>query len=294
MLPLKAKILQKQKEEAEKKEEAKQIGPSAHLAPKKRKVEESENKMKAPEKLPCPFPESKNDLEERSGWIKMDGGVTKPITPPKNKKRGLVDYDTESSSSTGSSGKNSRTPSKREKFLAKKASRLKALGNVEDDLSSKVQTATLNSPAPPLKKLKENLLNSTTEKKTPEKAPSPKVPEKKKESLLDKPWVEDKQMDPEELAALKELVGDYEAPIGPQPQEVNIGGILNGSTFLTKGVESWDKKKSNHDQQLEKDVKNQKKSVFNRLDLEYDQERIEKYERKREKVEKKKRRKETY
>ena len=44
---------------------------------------------------------------------------------------------------------------------------------------------------------------------------------------------------------------------------------------------------ANHDQQLEKDVKNQKKSVFNRLDLEYDQERIEKYERKREKVEKK-------
>ena len=57
-----------------------------------------------------------------------------PMTPPKNRKRGLVDYDTESSSSTGSSGK-TRTPSKREKFLAKKASRLKALGNIEDVLS---------------------------------------------------------------------------------------------------------------------------------------------------------------
>ena len=103
-----------------------------------------------------------------------------------------------------------------------------------------------------MKKEKKNIQNSVTEEKIqektpspkiPEKTPSPKIPEKKKESLLEKPWVEDKQMDPEELAALKQLVGDYEAPIGPQPQEVNIGGILSGSTFLTKGVESWDKKK---------------------------------------------------
>ena len=73
MLPLKAKILQKQKEEAEKNEETKQIGPGAHLAPKKRKVDESERKIKTPEKLPCPFPDSKTDLEERTQWIKMDG-----------------------------------------------------------------------------------------------------------------------------------------------------------------------------------------------------------------------------
>lgn len=196
-------------------------------------------------------------------------------------------------------------PQREKSFLAKKASRLKALGNVDDDLSSKVQNATLNSPAAHKKDKKERKTVSfkppSPKEKSPPKSPKPpstKTPlnsqenDKDKEpkgSLLDKPWVEDTKIDPDELAALKQLVGDYEKPIGPQPQnvQVKVDGFLGTSTFLTKGVTSWDDKKSNHDTQIEKDVKNQKKSVFNRLDLEYDQERIEKYERKREKVEKK-------